>query len=165
MSAEPILPTIDPAAVYAKTEAGRSEVARRSLGLDARRRSVLIMVDGRKACAELEKAMAPGAVAAILRELQALGLVAMPQVAAAAPAPRDAERLARIKRRMRETAEECLGLMAAEVVRRIERAADEAALLGVLGHWHMALQDSRRGKAVALGLVEELRLALGGAAR
>jgi len=167
MSLEPSFPPFDPVHVYVKTEQGRDELARRAMGLNGRQRSVLIMVDGRKPCAELAGTMAPGVVAGILGELLALGLVAAPRTGPAPGmglAPQAAARLASIKRRMRDIAETYLGLMAAEVVRRIERAADEAALLGVLGHWHMALQDSRHGRAVAPGLVEEMRIALTGGA-
>lgn len=61
---------------------------------------------------------------------------------------------------MVKTAEACLGLMAAEVVRRIERAGDRHELLGVVGHWHMALQASRHGRETALEHVERVRASL-----
>lgn len=160
MSPDPALPIFDPAIVYAKTGPGRQEITRRAMGLGSRQRSVLIMVDGHKSGAELAALMAPGLVAGIVGELLALGLVMAP---GAPPPPDAAPGLARIKQRMRETAESCLGLMAADVVRRIERAPDAAALLGVLGQWHMALLESRSGKALAPALVEEMRIALGGA--
>jgi hypothetical protein len=145
--------------VYSKTELGRSEVARRSLGLNGRQRSILIMVDGHKRRGELALAMTAGAVDAIIEELLGLGLIAARGGAAQRPAPalEMSPRLADIKQQMRGAAETYLGLMAADLVRRIERAADAAALLGLLGHWHMALQESKHGKLVALQLLEQLR--------
>lgn len=145
--------------VYMKTGKGRAEMAARALGLGARQRSVLVMVDGRKTDTELAALMAPGVVDGILDQLVALELVA-PE---ADDAPAMSAALAQAKARMTATAESCLGLLAAEVVRRIERASDAAALLGVLGHWHMALQDSKQGKAIALAQVEEIRASLAGA--
>ena len=145
--------------VYMKTGKGRAEMAARTLGLGARQRSVLVMVDGRKTDTELAALMAPGVVDGILDQLVALELVA-PE---ADGVPAMSAALAQAKARMTATAEACLGLLAAEVVRRIERASDAAALLGVLGHWHMALQDSKQGKAIALAQVEEIRASLAGA--
>jgi hypothetical protein len=154
--------------VYSKTELGRSEVARRSLGLHGRQRSILIMVDGRKSSAELALALPGGVVEGILGELLGLGLIGTATQGAVelpAPAPKAevSPLLAGIKQQMRGAAETYLGLMAADIVRRIERAADAAALTAVLGHWHMALQDSKHGKAVALELLEQVRSGLAGA--
>jgi hypothetical protein len=74
----------------------------------------------------------------------------------------ESARLTRVKAEMVETAETCLGLLAAEVVRRIDSATDEAALLAVVGHWHMALQDSKRGREAALAHVERIKQSLSG---
>jgi hypothetical protein len=171
------MPAVAADTIYAKTARGREEVAQRLLGLSARQRSVLIMVDGRRPSAALAELVAG---ADIVGELLALGLIAAaaapaqpaapapapPPTSAPAPPPAPAPaqqravpdvRLAAIKRQMTTTAETYLGLMAADVVRRIERAADEAQLQSVLGHWHMALQESKHGKAVALAQLELVR--------
>ena len=68
--------------VYSKTEAGRSEFARRSLGLNGRQRSILVMVDGHRGCAELALAMPDGVVEGILGELLARGLIVAGDTAA-----------------------------------------------------------------------------------
>jgi len=47
---------MDPQAIYQKTEKGREEFARRSHGLPARERSLLILVDGRRNRAQLLEA-------------------------------------------------------------------------------------------------------------
>jgi CRP-like cAMP-binding protein len=148
--------------VYAKTDKGRDEVIQRRLGLTSRQRTLLIMFDGRKPCAALDGLMPPGQVAVIVGELLALDLIAPIGGPPSAPAIAIAiaasdTRLAGIKAEMVETAEACLGLLAAEVVRRIDSARDGAELLGVVGHWHMALQGSKRGREAALAHVERIR--------
>lgn len=153
--------------LYAKTEKGRNEVARRQLGLTSRQRTLLILLDGRKPRSALDDMLPADQVAAIVGELLALELIAPAgpsrpaPVLPAAPAPNPA--LAKVKAEMVDTAEACLGLLAAEVVRRIEGAGDEAALLAVVGHWHMALQASKHGREAALAHVERIRESLGGA--
>ena len=143
-------------AIYTKTAKGRSEVASRGLGLSGRQRGVLIMLDGHKSCGALAPLMPAGQVACIVEQLLALDLIAprggtMPAGTSAGLDP--------VKRYMVTTAQTHLGLLAAEVVDRIERAAD-AAQLRVVGHWHMALQDSKRGRATAEDHLREVRAGL-----
>lgn len=148
--------------IYAKTAKGRSEVAQRCLGLNSRQRTVLIMLDGHKPCASLTGLIPAQQLEAIVGELLAMGLIgpcSEPPAAGPAPPPMSPE-LMRVKTEMAKTAEACLGLMAAEVVRRIEQAGDQRELLGVVGHWHMALQASRRGREIALEHVERVRTSL-----
>jgi hypothetical protein len=153
-----------PDAVYVKTEQGRAEVTRRELGLNGRQRSVLIMLDGRRSCAALVPLMPAGQVAGIVGELLALGLVApcgggSPAQTAAAPIVSDPG-LDRVRCYMVGVARTHLGLLAEEVVARIERAADAGQLRGVVGHWHMALRDSKQGRAAAGDCLREVREAL-----
>jgi hypothetical protein len=145
--------------VYAKTEKGRTEVTQRSLGLTSRQRAVLILLDGRKPCSALDGLLAADQVAAIVGELLSMGLIAPAGLVSPALSPV----LSRAKAEMIETAQSCLGLLATEVVRRIERAADEQELLGVVGHWHMALQASKRGRDLAHAHVEPVKEILGNA--
>jgi hypothetical protein len=151
--------------IYAKTAKGRSEVAQRCLGLNSRQRTVLIMLDGRKPCASLTGLIPARQLDTIVGELLAMELIgpcASPSAAAPAPPPLISPELAQVKTEMVKTAEACLGLMAAEVVRRIEQAGDRHELLGVVGHWHMALQASRHGRDSALEHVERVRASLAG---
>ena len=152
-----------PDAVYVKTAKGRDEVTRRALKLNGRQRSVLIMLDGRKSCAALAPLMPAGQVAAIVGELLALGLIApcagTAPVPATAPIVGDAG-LDRVRRYMVGAARTHLGLLAEEVVARIERASDAGQLRGVVGHWHMALRDSKHGRAAAGDCLREVRAAL-----
>lgn len=59
------------------------------------------------------------------------------------------------------SAETYLGLMAVEVVRRVEQACDEAQL-SVLGHWHMAMRESKYGKGVASMHLEQINASFRG---
>lgn len=149
-----------PPDVYTKTDKGRTELTQRSLGLNSRQRTVLILLDGRKPCSALHSLLPAEQVAVIVGELLGLELI-MPSGACAAvtDAPSSA-RLAQVKAEMVETAQSCLGLLAAEVVRRIERAADERELLSVVGHWHMALQASKHGREAAHAHLERVKESL-----
>jgi plasmid maintenance system antidote protein VapI len=49
-----------------------------------------------------------------------------------------------------------------DLVRRVQQACDETELLSVVGHWHMALRESKYGKDVAGPLLEQIRTGLRG---
>ena len=53
-----------------------------------------------------------------------------------------------------------LGLLAADLVRRIEHAKDESQLAGVIGLWHVSIRESKTGKPCAEGLLAEARALL-----
>jgi hypothetical protein len=157
--------------IYAKTAKGRSEVASRGMGLNGRQRTVLILLDGHKPCGALAPLMPAGQVADIVGQLLALDLIEPraadggPPVAQTEPAPEtprgehDAH-VARVKRYMVQTAQAHLGLLAAEVVGRIERTNDADQLRAVVGYWHMALQDAKDGRATAGAHLEHVRAGL-----
>jgi hypothetical protein len=143
------------AIVYAKTPKGREEVTLRTAGLNSRQRSTLIMLDGRKRLDAIPALPPQPELDAVIRALLDLELIAPHTTAAVSPpvpapaAPVDTARLQRIKAMMTESAVACLGLMAADLVRRIQKAGDDAQLQSVLGHWHMAMRESKYGRAVA----------------
>jgi hypothetical protein len=158
-------------AVYAKTAKGRSEVASRGMGLTGRQRTVLILLDGHKPCGALAPLMPAGQVADIVGQLLALDLIeprradedisaAQPQTAPATPPGEHDAHVARIKRYMVQTAQAHLGLLAAEVVGRIERTNDADQLRAVVGYWHMALRDAKDGRATAGAHLEHVRAGL-----
>ncbi|NRR33685.1 hypothetical protein HSX11_26250 [Oxalobacteraceae bacterium] len=152
--------------VYIKTSKGRAEVESRAAGLNSRQRSTLIMLDGQKRLDAIPALPPQPELEAIIAALLEMELIApqapistsqahavTPAHAKAAPttalAPVDTARMLRIKSMMVESAEAYLGLMAADLVRRIRLAGDEAQLQSVLGHWHMAMCESKYGRAVA----------------
>jgi len=162
------------ATVFAKTEAGRVEFVQRSAGLTARQRAVLILIDGQKALGEIETWLGEDemleAVEALLRK-GLVGISSAPAPAAAAtsaasairvsePEPVPKAALAKAREFMVAAARKHLGLMAADLVRRIEHAKDESQLAGVIGLWHVSLRESKTGKPCAEGLLAEARALL-----
>jgi hypothetical protein len=161
------------ATVFGKTEAGRVEFVQRGAGLTARQRSVLILIDGQKALGEIETWLSEDemleAVEALLRK-GLVGISSAPapvpsaapasQPAAAAAASVGAAALAAAREFMVSAARKHLGLMAADLVRRIEQAKDESQLAGVIGLWHVTLRESKTGKPCAEGLLAEARALL-----
>lgn len=147
--------------VYTKTAQGRLEVARRSAGLGARQRSVLIMLDGHKSAGALATLMPMAQLARILDELAGLGLIAPAADTAPVPtAASDDARLAPVKAMLIRTAETYLGLIAADLVRQIGAARDEHQLQRAIGHWHMAMQDSKYGREVVESHLALIKAAL-----
>lgn len=65
-----------------------------------------------------------------------------------------------VKDFMTTTAHTYLGLLSAEVIHRIERAKDAAQLMTVVGHWHMALRDSKQGTRFAGPYLEKVKRSL-----
>ena len=129
-------------AVYAKTAHGRLEVAHRNAGLGARERSVLIMLDGRKTAAALAALMPGAPLGRILDELVERGLIARAGPAAAAD---DEARLASVKTLLIRSADTYLGPIGADLVRQIGAAGNDHQLQRAVGHWHMAMQESKYG--------------------
>ncbi|WP_028105089.1 hypothetical protein [Pseudoduganella violaceinigra] len=168
------------ATVFAKTEAGRAELGQRSAGLTARQRAVLILLDGQKALGEIDTWLGEDDMLESVEGLLRKGLAgitsAPPPKAAqqppAAPAPTSvvapimvraavgAAAIAAARELMVAAARKHLGLLAADLVRRIELAKDESQLSGVIGLWHVSLRESKTGKPCAEGLLEEARALL-----
>lgn len=168
------------ATVFGKTEAGRAEVAQRNAGLTARQRSVLILLDGQRALGEIDTWLGEDemleSVEALLRKGLAGIASAPPAVARPAPpepaaevapvavapvaAPPASPTLSAARELMAAAARKHLGLLAADLVRRIEQAKDEGQLAGIIGLWHVSLRESKTGKPCAEGLLEEARALL-----
>lgn len=153
------------ATVFSKTDAGRAELGQRSAGLSARQRSVLILLDGHKPLGAIDTWLGEDdmleAVEALLRKGLA-GIASAPAASTPPPAPaRPASpSLLAARKLMASTAREHLGLLAADLVRRIEHAHDEGQLAGVIGLWHVSLRESKTGKPCAEGLLAEARALL-----
>ncbi|SFG13047.1 hypothetical protein SAMN05518865_108247 [Duganella sp. CF458] len=156
------------ATVFGKTEAGRVEFVQRSAGLTARQRSVLILIDGQKALGEIETWLGEDDMLEAVEALLRKGLVGISSAPAPAAAPPAASPIATppaaatvaAREFMVAAARKHLGLMAADLVRRIEHAKDESQLAGVIGLWHVSLRESKTGKPCAEGLLAEARALL-----
>ena len=169
--------------VFCKTHKGREELTHKRAGLSLKQRSVLIMLDGSKKLSALMTPVPRQELAEIVDFLATQELItstdkpevqpqspknATPQTVTEKPASavliQDMETIGKIKTLMNATAQTCLGLLSADVVRRVESAKDAAQLNAVLGHWHMALRDSRQGPRFAAAYVEQIGAALRGEA-
>lgn len=170
--------------VFGKTAAGRAEVGQRSAGLTARQRSVLILLDGQKSMSEIETWLGEDEMLAAVEGLLRKGLVGIAStppapIAKPGPAPKAtgvaASAMAAISPRaagvgaaaliaarelMAAAARKHLGLLAADLVRRIEHAKDESQLAGVIGLWHVSIRESKTGKPCAEDLLAEARALL-----
>lgn len=105
------------------------------------------------AAAPVKVAAKPAPPAKAAAPARALAEPVKVAIAAAPPS----EELLKAKLFMRRSAEKYLGLLAADIVRRIDQANDEPQLQAVLGLWHMALRDSKYGKDVASDLLEQTK--------
>jgi hypothetical protein len=152
------------ATVFGKTAAGRAEVSQRSAGLTARQRAVLILLDGQKPLGEIGTWLGEddmlAAVEILLRKGLA-GITAQPvstlgpgSLVDTAPAVSAARQL------MAAAARKHLGLLAADLLHRIEQARDHSQLAAVVGLWHVSLRESKTGKPCAEGLLAQARALL-----
>lgn len=155
------------ATVFGKTEAGRAEVGQRAAGLTARQRSVLILLDGQKALGGIDTWLGEDEMFEAVEGLLRKGLVGITAAPAPLAAPAGhpvrtvgAAALAAARDLMVAAARKHLGLMASDLVRRIEHAKDESQLAGVIGLWHVSLRESKTGKPCAEGLLAEARALL-----
>ncbi|QNM96168.1 hypothetical protein [Chitinimonas koreensis] len=171
---------------YEKTAQGRDEIDRRSHGLPARARRLLLLIDGRKDLTELASVTGLGLdTDELLAQLQAGGFIAvvgaprpmpptpaavaapMPTVAPRAEgaavdaAPADPADWIEVKQLMLDSTRQYLGLMGADLGRRIEAAQDADGLRSCMARWSLALRESRQGQAVAGTYLEQARAVLG----
>lgn len=158
------------ATVFGKTEAGRAEVGQRSAGLTARQRAVLILLDGQRPLGDIETWLAEDEMLEAVEGLLRKGLAGIASAPPAMPAPEPSPppvprpgasaAVAAARELMVSAARKHLGLMAADLVRRIEHAKDEGQLAGVIGLWHVSLRESKTGKPCAEGLLAQARALL-----
>lgn len=157
-------PGDSPHAVFAKTAAGHAALTERTALLNGRQRSLLIVINGKRDYATLQGIVPELSLAPALGALHELGLItliagearpiAAPAIQAAAP---EAPRFEAVKQMMTESAERFLGPMAGALARRISAANDDKQLRAAMGHWHMALRESKYGREH----VDELLLRVG----
>lgn len=143
-----------PDAIPVRTPAGEACLADNDARLAGRQRQLLRLVDGARRVAQIAVMMPGRDLAAALVELHAQGLVAA-QGAAIRVASTGIETTA-LPARWREALEfmkthavDAMGLMAQPVVQRLEQVRDSAAARGAVARWHMALRESRHGRAQA----------------
>lgn len=158
-------------AVYAKTARGHEEVSMRAYGLTPKQRRVLIMVNGKKDVAAIAAFIPLAELNEALPFLLAERFIAemaeksdpaarTDGMAGAAGKPEVQAALAPIKQMMAAAARLHLGLLASDIVRRIDNAGDPAALQSVAGYWHVAILESKTGSGKAGRYLDEVRRAM-----
>jgi len=161
---------------YAKTEAGRQEIADRARRLPAQLRSILLVVDGQKDDAALQQIVAGlHAPDDALAQLQQMGLIARggdavtsvsassasapsaPPMRADAPVSREAaQRYSQLYEAMSEAVRKHLGLKGYFMQLKIERCGDAAALETLLPELTAALGKAKSPALAARWLQETL---------
>jgi hypothetical protein len=76
--------------------------------------------------------------------------------------PLNSGTLAAVKVILSISAKEHLGLMGRAMVEKIEKIQDRTALLAVISQWHMAIRESKSGRATASVLIEEVHQLING---
>lgn len=167
-------------AVFGKTQRGREELSQRGKGLNARQRSILILMDGARSLQMLTAIISPPELKETVPYLLQQGYIARPTAATAeamtteaSPAPdhpddgpapvkltQDAAKVRQVQDFMVTTSQTYLGLLGADVIKRIERAKNAEQLMAVVGHWHMALHGSRQGSRFAAPYLEQVKTSL-----
>jgi len=185
----PPVPTMAPGAIFVKTARGRNEIAQRTPGLSSRQRQVLILVDGVRPVQWLNKMLPAEEFVAIIDFLQRQDMIALQEEGMQAAQPMqpmppqpvqqptqpeqiqppqnlsaDPAQLLALKRLLSESARTYLGLLSADICRRIDLADGPAPLLGILGQWHMALRQSRHGGAYVGRRLRQIEAGFYGAA-
>ncbi|MEO6919674.1 MAG: hypothetical protein ABI171_11795 [Collimonas sp.] len=74
----------------------------------------------------------------------------------------DAPTLREVKDFMTTTAQTYLGLLAADLIQRIERTKNQEGLKSIVGQWHMALRDSKHGARFASSYLDQVTATLSG---
>lgn len=159
-----------PSVIYAKTARGHEEVAMRSFGLTPKQRRVLIMMNGKKDLAAIAGFVPLSELREAVPFLLAEVFIADTAEDAASKEEEDVpdgkERadhgaaLVPIKQMMTAAASRHLGLLAGDIVRRIESAGDRAALRSAAGYWHVAILESKTGADKAGIYLDEVRRAI-----
>lgn len=74
----------------------------------------------------------------------------------------DEKKLREIKDFMTTTAHTYMGLLSADLIRRIERAKEAPQLMAILGEWFVALRESKHGQRFASAYMEQILASLRG---
>jgi len=142
----------------------------RSFGLTPKQRRVLIMMNGKKDLAAIAGFIPlpelREAVPFLLAEMfiaERMEDTARNDVETLSGGRENADHgaaLAPVKQMMTAAATRHLGLLAGDIVKRIESAGDRAALQSAAGYWHIAILESKTGAGKAGVYLDEVRRAI-----
>lgn len=140
--------------VFAKTAAGHAALAGRTAQLSGMQRNLLIVINGKRDVAALCSIVPEQLLDQALLALRELGLIMVPaglNAVQAAPSAGVSQTTGvafdAVKRLMVDSAQHYLGPMAGALVQRIDGASDEKQVRSAMGHWHMAMRESKYGRA------------------
>lgn len=153
-----------PSQTYRKTPAGEVEIAQRKMGISAKLRRLLIVIDGVKSVSMLGGILLGMELIPALVELEQLGLIqsnthtqevprseAIPHELVAAPAiiPQeiviDAEKLKAIKALLIDSSHMMLGLLGRGLIEQIQAVENVNQLNTVIARWNMTIRESKKG--------------------
>lgn len=160
-----------------KSKLDQAEINNKSTALDFKSRQVLILADGQRSLAQLQQMRAGFNVLSIVDRLVAEGYlqrenaelaapVQMPKVAPAelqrAELPRlSAEQIAMAREFMAESTRNHMGILGSTLLDKLKEADDTHQIRSSMAQWHMALRDSRQGRAMADEQLQQLHRMLG----
>jgi hypothetical protein len=169
-----------PEIIYVKTDKGREEVESHAHGLRPKARRVLIMVDAHRTAADLSKAAGIGdkdKTKDLLKLLFEGGFIVsrdalVKQTAEASTAPLmtspkpqrieyPPEDIEKVKKIILETSDEYLGLLGADIKRRVETVNDSSAIISCIARWNLAMRESKLAKPVAAYYLQQIQTILG----
>jgi hypothetical protein len=165
--------------IYRKTSAGDQEILTRQLGLSAKQRRVLILIDGEKSIAELNKLVLEVDLVPAIIKLTELVLIQsveneqlkqiknkpqIPQIHSADQTQilnkkpvLDSVRLNAIKALMIDSSETLLGVFGKTLVEKIKVVSDESQLSNAISQWNISLRESKKGQQHADQYLEAIK--------
>lgn len=159
--------------IYAKTDKGRKEIEGRAYGLPAKARRVLILVDAQKTEVDLSVAAGIGKEiqsllkllldggfiaphnAQIVQASEASASIVAESASPSPPMPRPKrtefppEDIVLVKKIILDTIDEYLGLLGADIRRRVEASNDSSSIINCIARWNLAMRESKLAKPVA----------------
>jgi hypothetical protein len=168
--------------IYRKTSAGERDIIARQLGLSAKLRRALILIDGIKTVGLLSGLVLGMELLPAINELESLGLIqsqqsnqlqqAKPLISSpnlneinrlAEPESEpvklalDSTRLNAIKNLMIDSSETLLGIFSKNLVEKIKVIEHEAQLGNAITQWNISLRESKKGQQHAEQYLEAIR--------
>jgi len=154
---------------YEKTASGIDEITGDQRRLNPRQRQVLILINGKRNLNDIAQSLPRLAVADIIEELAAQGLIQDParprtishKIEAASNTPEiSAEQLAKIKSILISSTTEYLGLMGRTMAEQISTVSSYEQLKTCISRWHMAIRESKGGRIIADELMSKVQMSL-----
>lgn len=162
--------------IYRKTCAGEREIITREMGLSAKLRRALILIDGVKTVGLLSGLVLGMELLPAINELESLGLIQSHQsnqlqqaqplinssiLESAKPEPSkpalDADRLNAIKNLMIDSSETLLGIFSKNLVEKIKVIEREEQLNSAITQWNISLRESKKGQQHAEEYLEAIK--------